>query len=506
MTTPRITACCSTTYNAFGPPAGITVYSADSAGNTHVRTSPLTVTLVSSDPAVLTVDSATVTIDSGQSFNNRAKVTPVGVGTAKISYSAAGHLVVDSLTINVVTPKVSFSFATQRLGRRQHFAANDQGFYVSVPNNRVTPLTTTITQLHGTVDSLTTTTPVIPALTYYEYLDTYALTTGTDTLIVSAPGYLPDTAVLTVTTPKLTASGLPATTTTTNPPLNVTVYTTDSVGNTHIAMDTVVIAAVTSDSAVIRPSQPFFKILKNASNVTTQVNIIGPGTANITYSDSAGTGYGSATTNTITVMGPSLSFSTGATMLGMRQTGSSGSGSIYVSVPNNVLGSPLVVHLHSTDTRVASVPDSVTIPVGTYYKYFDVTALDTIGTIQIQATATGYSGASMNVQVTPPKFVMSTTTQLNTTSTPRGITISAADANGTHARRLTRSKALEFDPTWSPDGSRIAYRYQPGDDGTTEIFVMDADGRHLALLTHATGRTFAPAGRGDASWQPQRKT
>ena len=63
---------------------------------------------------------------------------------------------------------------------------------------------------------------------------------------------------------------------------------------------------------------------------------------------------------------------------------------------------------------------------------------------------------------------------------------------------------LAGQPVWSPDGRKIAILGAPS--FTPGTFVMDADGRHLALLTHATGRTFAPAGRGDASWQPQPKT
>ena len=56
-----------------------------------------------------------------------------------------------------------------------------------------------------------------------------------------------------------------------------------------------------------------------------------------------------------------------------------------------------------------------------------------------------------------------------------------ADGSGLH--RLTNDPALEFDPTWSPDGTAIAYRHQTGDDATTDIFVMDADGSNARNLS-----------------------
>jgi len=61
------------------------------------------------------------------------------------------------------------------------------------------------------------------------------------------------------------------------------------------------------------------------------------------------------------------------------------------------------------------------------------------------------------------------------------------------------------DPVWSPDGSKITILGAPS--FTPGTFVIDADGTHLTLLTHATGRTFSPAaGRAEASWQPKPRT
>ena len=72
-------------------------------------------------------------------------------------------------------------------------------------------------------------------------------------------------------------------------------------------------------------------------------------------------------------------------------------------------------------------------------------------------------------------------------------------ADGSHLRQLTNAAAMEFDPTWSPDGSRIAYRHQSGDDGSTEIYVMDADGSRQQALTRNDvadwGPDWSPDGR-----------
>lgn len=492
VTSPRLTATGSTTYNNFGPGGNVAVYVTDSLRTGHYRSTPLSVSVVSTDTAILTVDSSTVTIAAGQYYNGQAHVTPVGIGTARIIFTAAGHVTLDTLTITVQTPKINFSFYTAMYGRRQNSGAN--GFYVYTPDSRTSPVTATITQNHAAVDTVSTTSPVIPASSNYLYLSDYALTNGTDTLFVSAPGYLPDTAFVTVTTPKFTASGLPGSTTTTNPPIGINVYATDSVGTGHYVSDTVVVAAVSSDTTVIRPTQPFFRIPAGGYYASTTVTVMGPGTASITYSDSAGTGYLPATTNAVTVTGPSLALSNGSSVLGMRQHG--GTNSSYVYTPNSVVA-PLVVHLLSTGTRVATIPDSVIIAASSNYAYFDVTAQDTVGTIQVQATALGYNGATMNVQVTVPKFVVSTSTQLNTTSARASIYVYAADANGnTHytTENVTVTlqssapgvAAIDSSTVTIPSGAYYVSTptWSPGTAGTAQLSAQDV---RAVQYKYATG-------------------
>jgi Tol biopolymer transport system component len=74
-----------------------------------------------------------------------------------------------------------------------------------------------------------------------------------------------------------------------------------------------------------------------------------------------------------------------------------------------------------------------------------------------------------------------------------------ARADGSGAHRITRTSAQEFDPTWSSDGSQVAYRHQTGGDETTEIFIMDPDGSARRNLTrnHVAdwGPDWSPNGR-----------
>jgi Tol biopolymer transport system component len=77
-----------------------------------------------------------------------------------------------------------------------------------------------------------------------------------------------------------------------------------------------------------------------------------------------------------------------------------------------------------------------------------------------------------------------------------------ARADGSHPVRVTRSEAMEFDPSWAPDGRRIAYRHQAGADDSTEIYVVDADGSDPTNLTRNDvadwGPDWSPNGRGIA--------
>jgi Tol biopolymer transport system component len=68
------------------------------------------------------------------------------------------------------------------------------------------------------------------------------------------------------------------------------------------------------------------------------------------------------------------------------------------------------------------------------------------------------------------------------------------DADGRHVTRLTHNLAPDVFPAVSRDGKRIAFTRDIG--GYAQIFVIDADGGHVRMLTHAHANSGLPA------WSP----
>src|SRR5204862_126334 len=55
-----------------------------------------------------------------------------------------------------------------------------------------------------------------------------------------------------------------------------------------------------------------------------------------------------------------------------------------------------------------------------------------------------------------------------------GIHVCVVNADGSGFKQLTSAAGWQFEPTWSPDGTKIAYTTWPNQ--TSDIFVMNADG------------------------------
>ena len=75
---------------------------------------------------------------------------------------------------------------------------------------------------------------------------------------------------------------------------------------------------------------------------------------------------------------------------------------------------------------------------------------------------------------------------------PADLYVMAADGSG--RRRLTSTPAVEANPVFSPDGTRIAF--ESDRDGNSEIYVMEADGGNVRRLTNDPASDAFPA------WSP----
>jgi chitodextrinase len=72
--------------------------------------------------------------------------------------------------------------------------------------------------------------------------------------------------------------------------------------------------------------------------------------------------------------------------------------------------------------------------------------------------------------------------------------ISVTPVTGGAGTNLTNNPAFDWTPAWSPDGSKIAFSSDR--DGTSDLYVMNADGSGVVRIVTGTGMAWAP------TWSP----
>jgi len=97
------------------------------------------------------------------------------------------------------------------------------------------------------------------------------------------------------------------------------------------------------------------------------------------------------------------------------------------------------------------------------------------------------------VSMTPPNYG-----KIVFTSLRDEWNIYVMDADGQNVQQLTHGTAVDGEPAWSPDGTKIAFGRGYG-EGKPEIYVMESDGSNQVNLTNNSYWDLYP------SWSPDGK-
>jgi plastocyanin len=433
-----------------GAPFAVTAYAYDSAdGQARPLVKPLRVNLTSGNPATFTLDSAAVTIDSGQyySYGHPDTLRFVGVDTigARIFSTAPGSTPDSSNLIKVfptpLTIQLGYPYV---LGR----GLRTQNNYVYVSGGNVPDtVKVALQRFDPTLDTIPVDTVLIPkGQGTSRVFEIWALDSSrTDSIVATAPGYLPAKINITPQPVSLIQTGLPSTRLTTDPPSRPSVYTGTRSRTTLKPFAPVNVTVVSSDPAVMQIDSAsslnaggdtaVVVVDSSRGYANVRVIFVGSGSARLRYSSP---GFLNDSTPLVTVTGPTLHLSQGANQtVGVGQL-LSASPNQRVTVDNPVQGSPLVVQLLKSDSTLLPAnqaftvsSSSVTIPIGaTASNTFEVQG-NSIGAAVLTARATGYSQATSNVSVGQPRISLSSPTlNVSVGQAPALVTVYTVDQTG----------------------------------------------------------------------------
>lgn len=432
-------------------PSQITAYARDAVNNyPYPLVAPLTVTLVSRNPAAWTLDSGKVVIPAGSYYSNGTGSTRpydtlrvVGVDSigSYIVATAPGAVTDSSGVIRVYpTPlNVNIAYPYSVVGRGLKLQSN----YVSLSGGNA-PAAIKVALTHNpALDSTSVDTVVIPQgqsiSNYFEIIGKDS--SGTDSVVATAPGYVRNRGTFNLYPVSLVQSNPGTSHLTTDPASYIYTYTETRNGWSFKPATPVTFTIVSTDSNVIKIDSaltgggPFgsgtgtAKVDTSLTYAYYKIRYVGSGTAQLIV---ATPGFKSDTTPAITVTGPSLRMGTTSFTIGQGQVFQYE----YVYV-NNAVASNLVVHLAKSDSTLPAASqafllsaDSVVIPAGqTSSPYFTVTGQN-IGSANVIATATGYSQVVATVQVGQPRLLANYTNLTQyVDAVPTPVYVSTTDQN-----------------------------------------------------------------------------
>jgi len=365
------------------------VTTADSLGTPHPVADTLVVSFHSSDSAVVDLfqNRSPSVMLPGSPGVSVSSAHAVDTGRAIIWATAPGYAP-DSMVWRVVPgPKLSFlQGRREMLGARQTVTGPRQLATIS-PAQPGDSIVVTLTQRHpatATVPARLT----LNGFTGSGLIADYSVEAGlpgTDTVIASAAGHEPDTAVITVTTPHFL---LPDTVRGTTLGGFADVFVADSLGTQHATTESLLVLATSSDTAVALATST--RIPARWSAIwSLHFPSVDTGATTMTVRDSAGmyapkllTYHVALDSSLHVALDDGYQFGSAATQQRFEDS------RFLLLYP--LLPAPgRAVHLSTTVPGVLRIPDSVVV-AGSGYAYFPGAGGDNPGTTRIVATARGF--------------------------------------------------------------------------------------------------------------------
>ncbi len=377
----------------------------DSTGTAHPVVSNLTVSIQSLNPAIARPDSIALIYADG--YYTYANVYAVSAGATSLVITAPGYRP-DTVPVTVgasSTPTLTIDgAAVVALGKKQRYSTY---VYRNIADSAAT-VTLSKTGSATTASPATFAFGVGANYSASQLSVTAGSSSGQDLVMISAPGYVSDTLTVRVGTPKTVVYGGGGTVLVNYPFQFLTVYLTDSLGNARVSADTTRINVTSSDTTVAVTTPRVLTFDPGAYYQSIPVTYRGAGTVRFRLHEITST-YPDDSTALTTVQLPTLSFpwpmGYQPGYVGMRQR--TDPGEMYISTNYPVLTNTVVKFARSTSALV-SMPDSVVIPAGDNYAYFQITGADTVGSLQIVASSPGFASTTASIEVTRPALWVNT--------------------------------------------------------------------------------------------------
>jgi plastocyanin len=397
------------------PPQRLITYTETRNGYALNPSSPVTFTIVSSNPSVIQIDSAGFvngTRDTATStvptslYYGYFKVRYVGSGTARLYVSAPGFDTDSTQLVTVTGPTLHLNYSTVTIGQGQVFTSQR----VYVDNAVASPLTVRLLRSDSTLPpasqafALAADSVVIPTgQAYSPYFDIIGNVQGAAQLIARADGYSQAVSPVQVVATQLEVSNPTLTLYVGERIRNVTTYTEDANGTQQYVAAPLVVASTSSDPTIARSDSATRTIAARASSTFFPIKALRKGSVDVVFSAA---GYKSDTT-VVTVDTAKLSLNAPAG----PGPGQQAVNAMSVSLPYST-DSLLVVTLTSTNPAVLTVPPLDTILAGGSSASFTLTGVS-VGTAQVIVTAPHSYPDTQAVTVGTPRLFVSLGTATN---------------------------------------------------------------------------------------------